>query len=122
MILDEHTDNWGIKVTNVEIKHIDIDESMIRAIAQQAEAERSRRAKVIHAEGEMQASARLVEAAQQLATQPQAMQLRYLQTLSGIANERTNTIVFPLPLDLIAPLLERFPAISPKDAPKKDAE
>ena len=121
-ILDEHTDNWGIKVTNVEIKHVDIDESMIRAIAQQAEAERSRRAKVIHAEGEMQASARLVEAAQQLATQPQAMQLRYLQTLSGIANEKTNTIVFPLPLDLIAPLLERFQAASSKDAPKKDAE
>jgi regulator of protease activity HflC (stomatin/prohibitin superfamily) len=94
-ILDEHTDNWGIKVTNVEIKHVDIDESMIRAIAQQAEAERSRRAKVIHAEGEMQASARLVEAAQQLATQPQAMQLRYLQTLGQIANEKTNTIVFP---------------------------
>lgn len=108
-ILDEHTDNWGIKVTNVEIKHVDIDESMIRAIAQQAEAERSRRAKVIHAEGEMQASARLVEAAQQLATQPQAMQLRYLQTLSHIANEKTNTIVFPLPLDLIGPLMKAAP-------------
>jgi len=109
-ILDEHTDNWGIKVTNVEIKHVDIDESMIRAIAQQAEAERSRRAKVIHAEGEMQASARLVEAAQQLSVQPQAMQLRYLQTLGQIANEKTNTIVFPLPLDLIGPLLERVQA------------
>ncbi|HRP86301.1 MAG TPA: slipin family protein [Gammaproteobacteria bacterium] len=107
-ILDEHTDNWGIKVTNVEIKHIDLNESMVRAIAQQAEAERARRSKVIHAEGEMQASARLVEAAQQLATQPQAMQLRYLQTLSQIANEKTNTIVFPLPLDLIGPLMERL--------------
>ena len=104
-ILDEHTDNWGIKVTNVEIKHVDIDESMIRAIAQQAEAERARRAKVIPAEGEMQASARLVEAAEQLSQQPQAMQLRYLQTLSHIANEKTNTIVFPLPLDLIRPLM-----------------
>jgi regulator of protease activity HflC (stomatin/prohibitin superfamily) len=117
-ILDEHTDNWGIKVTNVEIKHVDIDESMIRAIAQQAEAERSRRAKVIHAEGEMQASARLVEAAQALAQQPQAMQLRYLQTLAQIANERSNTIVFPLPLDLIAPLLERLQA--PPAAPPAD--
>jgi regulator of protease activity HflC (stomatin/prohibitin superfamily) len=117
-ILDEHTDNWGIKVTNVEIKHVDIDESMIRAIAQQAEAERSRRAKVIHAEGEMQASARLVEAAEALSRQPQAMQLRYLQTLAQIANERTNTIVFPLPLDLIAPLLERITkSAAPPDAP-----
>ena len=122
-ILDEHTDNWGIKVTNVEIKHVDIDESMIRAIAQQAEAERSRRAKVIHAEGEMQASARLVEAAQQLATQPQAMQLRYLQTLSSIANEKTNTIVFPLPLDLIAPLLERLhTAARPKPPAGEDGD
>jgi len=122
-ILDEHTDNWGIKVTNVEIKHVDIDESMIRAIAQQAEAERSRRAKVIHAEGEMQASAKLVEAAEQLASQPQAMQLRYLQTLSHIANEKTNTIVFPLPLDLIGPLLERMPnAITPpKKAPDESS-
>jgi regulator of protease activity HflC (stomatin/prohibitin superfamily) len=118
-ILDEHTDNWGIKVTNVEIKHVDIDESMIRAIAQQAEAERSRRAKVIHAEGEMQASARLVEAAQALAQQPQAMQLRYMQTLAQIANERTNTIVFPLPLDLIAPLLERLQAAQ-QTAPPAD--
>ena len=109
-ILDEHTDNWGIKVTNVEIKHVDLNESMIRAIAQQAEAERSRRAKVIHAEGELQASQRLLEAAQRLAEEPQAMQLRYLQTLSQVAGEKTNTIVFPLPLDLIAPLLERLPA------------
>jgi regulator of protease activity HflC (stomatin/prohibitin superfamily) len=119
-ILDEHTDNWGIKVTNVEIKHVDIDESMIRAIAQQAEAERSRRAKVIHAEGEMQASTRLVEAAAALAEQPQAMQLRYLQTLAQIANERTNTIVFPLPLDLIAPLLERIQVQKPAAPPPAD--
>jgi regulator of protease activity HflC (stomatin/prohibitin superfamily) len=122
-ILDEHTDNWGIKVTNVEIKHIDLNENMVRAIAQQAEAERARRSKVIHAEGEMQASARLVEAAQQLATQPQAMQLRYLQTLSQIANEKTNTIVFPLPLDLIGPLMERFvPGNPAPDAASKEAE
>ena len=122
-ILDEHTDNWGIKVTNVEIKHIDLNENMVRAIAQQAEAERARRSKVIHAEGEMQASARLVEAAQQLATQPQAMQLRYLQTLSQIANEKTNTIVFPLPLDLIGPLLERLvPGKPPPDTAGKDTE
>jgi regulator of protease activity HflC (stomatin/prohibitin superfamily) len=116
-ILDEHTDNWGIKVTNVEIKHVDLNESMVRAIAQQAEAERARRAKVIHAEGEMQASARLLEAAQQLAQEPQAMQLRYLQTLNQIANDRTTTIVFPLPLDLIAPLLERLPAAKPVPRP-----
>ena len=122
-ILDEHTDNWGIKVTNVEIKHIDLNENMVRAIAQQAEAERARRSKVIHAEGEMQASARLVEAAQQLATQPQAMQLRYLQTLSQIANEKTNTIVFPLPLDLIGPLLERVVSGKPPpDTVDKETE
>jgi regulator of protease activity HflC (stomatin/prohibitin superfamily) len=122
-ILDEHTDNWGIKVTNVEIKHIDLNENMIRAIAQQAEAERARRSKVIHAEGEMQASARLVEAAQQLAQQPQAMQLRYLQTLSQIANEKTNTIVFPLPLDLIRPLMERVGELkAPAGAPDQDTK
>lgn len=107
-ILDEHTDNWGIKVTNVEIKHVDLNESMIRAIAQQAEAERSRRAKIIHAEGELQASQRLLEAAQRLSREPQAMQLRYLQTLSQVAGEKTNTIIFPLPLDLIGPLLDRM--------------
>jgi regulator of protease activity HflC (stomatin/prohibitin superfamily) len=118
-ILDEHTDNWGIKVTNVEIKHVDLNESMVRAIAQQAEAERARRAKVIHAEGEMQASARLLEAAQQLAKEPQAMQLRYLQTLNQIANDRTTTIVFPLPLDLIAPLLDRLPAVKPAPRPEE---
>ncbi len=104
-ILDQATDAWGIKVANVEIKHVDLDESMIRAIAKQAEAERTRRAKVIHAEGEKQAAEKLVEAAHALAAEPKAMQLRYLQTLADISNERSSTIVFPLPLDLIAPLL-----------------
>ncbi len=102
-LLDQRTDNWGIKVANVEIKHVDLDESMIRAIAQQAEAERARRAKIINAEGEMQAASMLAEAARTLAKEEQALQLRYLQTLKEIANEKTNTIVFPLPLDLIKP-------------------
>ena len=104
-ILDAQTDVWGIKVANVEIKHIDLDESMIRAIAQQAEAERTRRAKIIHAEGEMQAAEKLVEAAEKLSTQPQAIQLRYMQTLTEIAGDKSSTIVFPLPMDLIEPLL-----------------
>jgi len=104
-ILDTQTDAWGIKVANVEIKHIDLDESMIRAIAKQAEAERERRAKVIHAEGETQAANKLVEAAEKLAVQPQAIQLRYLQTLVEIAGDKSSTIVFPLPMDLIKPLL-----------------
>lgn len=108
VILDEHTDGWGIKVANVEIKHVDINETMVRAIARQAEAERVRRAKVIHAEGEQQAAEMLVKAAQQLATAPQALQLRYLQTLSDIASEKNSTIVFPLPLDLITPLLDKL--------------
>ncbi len=95
-ILDQQTDAWGIKVSNVEIKHVDLNESMIRAIAKQAEAERTRRAKVIHAEGEMQASEKLLEAAVTLSKQPEAIQLRYLQTLTEIASERSNTIVFPL--------------------------
>ena len=103
-ILDEQTDAWGIKVSNVEIKHIDLNESMIRAIAKQAEAERERRAKVIHAEGEQQAAHKLLEASQILARQPQALQLRYLQTLTEIAGEKNSTIVFPLPMDLLAPL------------------
>ncbi len=97
-ILDQQTDAWGIKVSNVEIKHVDLDESMIRAIAKQAEAERTRRAKVIHAEGEMQASEKLLEAAVTLSKQPEAIQLRYMQTLTEIASERTNTIVFPMEL------------------------
>lgn len=106
-ILDHATDAWGIKVANVEIKHVDLSETMIRAMAKQAEAERTRRAKIIHAEGEKQAAAMLVEAAQALSAEPRAMQLRYLQTLTDVANERTTTLVFPLPLDLIKPLLDR---------------
>jgi regulator of protease activity HflC (stomatin/prohibitin superfamily) len=105
MILDKRSDAWGIKVENVEIKHVDLDESMIRAIAQQAEAERARRAKIINAEGEKQAAAMLAEAARTLGGEKQALQLRYLQTLKEIAGEKTNTIVFPLPLDLIEPLM-----------------
>ncbi len=100
-LLDTQTDAWGIKVANVEIKHVDIDESMIRAIAKQAEAERTRRAKIIHAEGELQASEKLLAAAQILAQQPEAIQLRYLQTLTDIAGDKSSTIVFPLPIDLI---------------------
>ncbi|MDA8256412.1 MAG: slipin family protein [Betaproteobacteria bacterium] len=100
-LLDAQTDAWGIKVSNVEIKHVDIDESMVRAIAKQAEAERERRAKVIHAEGELQASEKLLAAAEILAAKPQAMQLRYLQTLANIAGDRTNTIVFPMPGELL---------------------
>jgi regulator of protease activity HflC (stomatin/prohibitin superfamily) len=104
-ILDQATENWGIKVSNVEIKDVDLDESMIRAMAKQAEAERTRRAKNIHAEGEAQAAQQLVEAAQSLAKAPSALQLRYLQTLADISHERTQIIVFPLPLDLIKPFL-----------------
>jgi regulator of protease activity HflC (stomatin/prohibitin superfamily) len=100
-VLDKQTDAWGIKVSNVEIKRIDLDDSMIRAIARQAEAERSRRAKIINADGEQQAAQKLLEAAQILAPVPQAMQLRYLATLFEIAGERTSTIVFPFPIDLI---------------------
>jgi regulator of protease activity HflC (stomatin/prohibitin superfamily) len=109
-ILDAQTDSWGIKVTNVEIKHVDLNDTMVRAIARQAEAERERRAKVIHAEGELQASHKLAEAAQVLSAQPQALQLRYLETLTVIAADKNSTIVFPLPLDIIGPLLRRFTA------------
>jgi regulator of protease activity HflC (stomatin/prohibitin superfamily) len=105
-ILDQATEAWGIKVQNVEIKQVDLDESMIRAMAKQAEAERTRRAKIIHAEGEAQAAEQLVRAASALAAEPRALQLRYLQTLADITNEKTSTIVFPLPLDLIKPLIE----------------
>ena len=105
LILDQHTDAWGIKVSNVEIKQVDLDEGMIRAIARQAEAERQRRAKIINAEGEQQAAQKLMEAAQTLMRQPQSIQLRYLQTLVEIAGDTTSTIAFPLPLDLIEPLL-----------------
>ena len=104
--LDTQTDAWGIKVSTVEIKHVDLNESMVRAIARQAEAERERRAKVIHAEGELQASEKLLQAAQILSRQAEAMQLRYLQTLSNIAGDKASTIVFPVPMDLITPMLE----------------
>ena len=103
-ILDKQTDIWGIKVSNVEIKHIDLDESMIRAIAKQAEAERERRAKVIHALGEMEAAEKLLGAANILSQQPQALQLRYLQTLTQIAAENSSTIVFPMPIDIASAL------------------
>ncbi len=106
-VLDKQTDAWGIKVSNVEIKRIDLDESMIRAIARQAEAERSRRAKIINAEGEQQAAAKLVEAARILAPVPQAMQLRYLAALFDISSERTSTIVFPFPVDLVQTWMQR---------------
>ncbi|ATQ78890.1 hypothetical protein CR152_14045 [Massilia violaceinigra] len=106
-VLDAQTDAWGIKVANVEIKHVDLDESMVRAIARQAEAERERRAKVIHAEGELQASEKLMQAANVLSRQQGAMQLRYLQTLGTLASDKSNTIVFPLPLDMLGGLLER---------------
>ena len=102
--LDKQTDAWGIKVSNVEIKHVDLDESMIRAIAKQAEAERERRAKIIHAEGEYQAAEKLLSAAKILARQPQALQLRYMQTLTEIAGDKSSTIVFPLPMDILAAL------------------
>ncbi|GAB4391473.1 MAG: slipin family protein [Gammaproteobacteria bacterium] len=103
-ILDEQTDAWGVKVSNVEIKHVDLDESMIRAIAKQAEAERERRAKVIHAEGEFQASQKLLDASLILAKQPEAMQLRYLQTLSTVSQNNASTLVFPVPTELISKL------------------
>ena len=105
-ILDAATDAWGIKVSNVEIKQMDLDETMIRAMAKQAEAERTRRAKIIHAEGEKQAAAQLVDAAQILGQDPKALQLRYLQTLADLSSEKSTTIVFPLPLDLIKPFLK----------------
>ncbi|OGA69704.1 MAG: hypothetical protein A3G83_02985 [Betaproteobacteria bacterium RIFCSPLOWO2_12_FULL_68_20] len=105
-VLDQQTDAWGIKVSNVEIKHVDLNETMVRAIAQQAEAERARRAKIIHAEGELQASEKLLEAANILSQRAEAMQLRYLQTLTQIAGDKSSTIVFPVPMDVIGPILE----------------
>ncbi len=104
--LDVQTDAWGVKVSNVEIKHVDLNESMVRAIARQAEAERERRAKIIHAEGELQAAEKLLQAAQMLAQQPEAMQLRYMQTLTQIAGDKSHTIVFPLPVDIISLMTE----------------
>lgn len=106
-ILDAQTDSWGVKVSNVEIKHIDLNESMVRAIARQAEAERERRAKVIHAEGERQAAQALAEAAAVLSEQPTALQLRYLQTLTQVAGDKSSTLVFPVPVDLIDRVLNR---------------
>ncbi|MEK9776066.1 MAG: slipin family protein [Quisquiliibacterium sp.] len=105
-VLDQQTDAWGIKVANVEIKHIDLNESMVRAIARQAEAERERRAKVIHAEGELQAAEKLLQAADMLSNRAEAMQLRYLQTLTQIAGDKTSTIVFPVPVDVLGSILE----------------
>jgi regulator of protease activity HflC (stomatin/prohibitin superfamily) len=105
--LDAQADSWGIKVSNVEIKQVDLTESMIRAIARQAEAERERRAKVIHAEGELQASEKLFQAARVLAQEPQAILLRYLETLTVIGADKNTTVVFPLPMDLIAPIMEK---------------
>lgn len=117
-ILDAQTDSWGIKVTNVEIKHIDLNDTMVRAIARQAEAERERRAKVIHAEGEKQAAKALMEAAEILAVQPSAMQLRYLQTLTQVAGDKSSTLVFPIPVDLLSTLVDKtrfngMPAATP---------
>jgi len=127
-ILDSQTHAWGIKVANVEIKDVDLDDTMVRAIARQAEAERSRRAKIINAEGEMQAAANLREAARQLSTENQAIQLRYMQTLVDIAGDNNSTIVFPLPLDLIEPLMgalkqaqptESSPTVTPTASPSE---
>lgn len=109
LIIDKQSDAWGIKVSNVEIKHVDLDESMVRAIAKQAEAERERRAKVIHAEGELQASEKLLAAANVISQNPQTLQLRYLQTLNDISNENTTTIVFPLPIETIKGVFDKVP-------------
>jgi regulator of protease activity HflC (stomatin/prohibitin superfamily) len=106
-VLDKATDAWGIKVSNVEIKHVDLNETMVRAIARQAEAERERRAKVIHAEGELQASEKLLQAAQMLAQRSEAMQLRYLQTLTQIAGDKASTIVFPVPMEILGRLFDK---------------
>lgn len=126
-ILDAQTDGWGVKVTNVEIKHIDLNENMVRAIARQAEAERERRAKVIHAEGEKQAAQALMEAAQKLAEQPSAMQLRYLQTLTQVAGDKTSTLVFPVPVDMLAGFFEKSgkgfaPIVPPAPVPPAQPE
>jgi regulator of protease activity HflC (stomatin/prohibitin superfamily) len=115
-IVDEHTDPWGVKVTAVETKDIELPEGMKRAMAKQAEAERERRAKIIHAEGEYQASEKLVKAAERISKQPTALQLRYLQTLTEVATEKNSTTLFPIPIDLIKPFLEK---INPKESEKK---
>jgi len=120
-ILDRHTDPWGVKVTLVELKHVDLPQTMQRAMARQAEAERERRAKVIHAEGELQASRMLQEAASIMAQQPMTLQLRYLQTLTEIASERNSTVVFPLPLDLITPFIPAAWRAAANPSPRGDA-
>jgi regulator of protease activity HflC (stomatin/prohibitin superfamily) len=124
-IIDEHTENWGVKVTAVEVKDIELPVTMQRAMAKQAEAEREKRAKVIHAEGELQASTQLAQAANIIGAQPSALQLRYLQTLTEIAVEKNSTIVFPLPIDLIVPLIESMrlqagmSSIAAQDGPRR---
>jgi regulator of protease activity HflC (stomatin/prohibitin superfamily) len=115
-IIDEQTEPWGVKVSVVEVKNVDLPEEMQRAIAKQAEAERERRAKVIHAEGEFQASQRLADAAKIIATEPSALQLRFLQTLTEFAAEKNSTVVFPLPIDIIKPFIERAKADKPEKA------
>ena len=119
-ILDEQSEPWGVKVANVEIKHVDLNDSMIRAMARQAEAERSRRAKVIHATGEQEAAEKLSQAAKELSAQPQALQLRYMQTLIDVAGDKNSTIVFPLPMDLIKPFMEK--AWADADRAKRERE
>ncbi len=114
-ILDQQTDDWGIKIATVEVKHVDLDDSMVRALARQAEAERNRRAKVIHATGELEASSKLKEAAEMLNEAPNALQLRYMQTLTEIANDKTSTIVFPMPINLVESLSEIMKTKAPKD-------
>src|SRR5690606_1959345 len=116
-ILDAQTDSWGIKVTNVEIKHIDLNETMVRAMARQAEAERDRRAKVIHAEGERQAAQALQEAAHTLAREPSAMQLRYLETLTQVAGDKSSTLVFPVPIDLLAGFINQVGKVVANQVP-----
>ncbi|WP_051298278.1 slipin family protein [Marinobacterium litorale] len=121
-ILDKQTDAWGIKVANVEIKHVDLDESMIRAIAKQAEAERARRAKVIHASGELEASEQLLGAAKRLAEQPQAIQLRYMQTLTEVTNQGTHTIVFPLPIDLMSKMSDLADVVAARQGTQSEPQ
>ena len=120
-ILDAQTDSWGIKVSNVELKHVDLNESMIRAIARQAEAERERRAKVINAEGEFQAAGKLLDAARIIARQPEALQLRYLQTLLDMSAGSTSTVVFPLPVDLLSAASQMMRSKSAGDSSTGDA-